>query len=162
MKINEAKEKLYVWLTSMRLSLDHSVGLTMLPGFRIPWNGHGVPEESRSLPIFFWTLSIKIIKHSCLLSHRCPGSLPPTTWVASSALFTEISGDQASTLMIPCANDLRNADVQLFHTLRFLDQFALDLRTQRSDQPPGGPVPCTTADVKPTVQRKPALWYCFK
>ena len=30
---------------------------------------------------------------------------------------------------------------------RFLDQFALDLKSQRARQPPGGPVPCTTADV---------------
>ena len=32
---------------------------------------------------------------------------------------------------------------------RFLDQFALDLKGQRARQPPGGPVPCTTADVGP-------------
>ncbi|CAE7702846.1 NPC1 [Symbiodinium sp. CCMP2592] len=31
--------------------------------------------------------------------------------------------------------------------LGFLDQFALDLKSQRARQPPGGPVPCTTADV---------------
>ena len=30
---------------------------------------------------------------------------------------------------------------------RFLDQFALDLKSQRARQPPGGPIPCTTADV---------------
>ena len=34
--------------------------------------------------------------------------------------------------------------------MRFLDQFALDLRSQRTNQPPGGPVPCTTADVRVT------------
>ncbi|CAJ1445304.1 unnamed protein product, partial [Effrenium voratum] len=36
--------------------------------------------------------------------------------------------------------------------LGFLDQFALDLRGQRSRQPPGGPVPCTTADVLSHIQ----------
>jgi len=36
--------------------------------------------------------------------------------------------------------------------LGFLDQFALDLRSQRTNQPPGGPVPCTTADVLSRIQ----------
>lgn len=40
--------------------------------------------------------------------------------------------------------------------IRFLDQFALDLRSQRSNQPPGGPVPCTTADARGTE-----VWLCF-
>eukprot|EP00439_Symbiodinium_sp_Y106_P070438 s1926_g12.t1 len=38
--------------------------------------------------------------------------------------------------------------------LGFLDQFALDLKSQRARQPPGGPVPCTTADVLSHLQEQ--------
>lgn len=42
--------------------------------------------------------------------------------------------------------------------MRFLDQFALDLRSQRTNQPPGGPVPCTTADVRVTELDEMMKW----
>ncbi|CAK8997839.1 unnamed protein product [Durusdinium trenchii] len=45
--------------------------------------------------------------------------IPTQRRAALPTLLRLLQGDQASTLMIPCANDLRNADVQLFHTLRF-------------------------------------------
>ncbi|CAE7561204.1 unnamed protein product [Symbiodinium natans] len=50
-------------------------------------------------------------------------------------------------LLVRSGGDLRAAR-------QFLDQFALDLKSQRAKQPPGGPVPCTTADVLSHIQEQ--------
>ena len=123
---------LHVYATSSSPSAMYIDQFGVLSSSRIdakgPFLRHFCARYNMSLfdpPIFYIFSQYSSLHDVCFT-----GPLPATTRVGSLDVKTTL-------------------DLQ-FLPMRFLDQFALDLRSQKANQPPGGPVPCTTADVRVT------------
>jgi len=89
----------------------------------------------------------------------CDNLVPSTCQIhpiTSARLFVTFKhrhlGENITGTVWYCKN--RMSEDPCLPQLGFLDQFALDLKSQRARQPPGGPVPCTTADVLSHLQEQ--------